>query len=310
MKQFDITLAGEANVDLLFHGLPEDLPADRELLADGMALTLGGSPAITAHNLASLGSRVGFITVDSGDVFARFCIDELTAVGVDLGCVVRPRQSAGTGVSVLLEHGRSRRTLTYTGATNELRYEDLNLDYLSSARHFHLSSYFLLTGLRPHVPRLFSFLKKAGLTISLDPNDDPRDEWNNDFLDVLQYVDVLMPNEREVCAIMRESDAKTALHKLAAKVPMLVVKQGARGATAIENDRRLHVEAAAVSSIDAIGAGDSFNAGFLNAYIRGAGIEDCMRRGNLAGAFSTTAAGGTSALRNRHAFEQFAAIRS
>ena len=64
MNRFDVTLAGEANLDLLFYGLPDDLPADREFIANSMALTLGGSPAITAHNLAALGSRTGFITFD------------------------------------------------------------------------------------------------------------------------------------------------------------------------------------------------------------------------------------------------------
>lgn len=311
MSRFDITLAGEANLDLLLHGLPEDLPTDRELLADGMALALGGSAAITAHNLAALGSSVGFVTIDSGDLFARFCMDELSTAGVDLSRSVRSPHSmgngGGTGVSVLIEHRRSRRTLTYPGATHHLHFEDLDLDYLASARHFHLSSYFLLENLRKDVPRLFDHLKKSGLTLSLDPNDDPQNEWGDDFLEVLRYVDVLMPNEREACAIARESDPKAALHKLAARIPLIVVKQGARGATAIQNGRCLHVEPPDVSPVDAVGAGDSFNAGFLHAFVSGLEVEACMRLGNLAGAFSTTAAGGTQALRNRDAFTRFAA---
>ena len=76
-----MTLAGEANLDLLFYGLPDDLPADRELIADSMALTLGGSPAITAHNLAALGNRTGFITAASDDLFASMCISDLTGRG-------------------------------------------------------------------------------------------------------------------------------------------------------------------------------------------------------------------------------------
>ena len=307
MSQFDITLAGEANLDLLLHGLPEDLPTDRELLADGMALALGGSSAITAHNLAALGSRVGFVTVDSGDLFARFCMEELSAAGVDLSRAVRSPHKGGTGVSVLVEHGQSRRTLTYPGATHHLHYDDLDLDYLASAKHFHLSSYFLLENLRRDVPRLVAHLKQAGLTISLDPNDDPQNKWGSDFLEVLQYVDVLMPNEREACAIARESDPDAALHKLAARIPTVVVKQGARGASAIHNGRRLHAQPPSVSPIDAIGAGDSFNAGFLHAFVNGLEIDACMRLGNLAGAFSTTAAGGTQALRDKSAFSRFSA---
>lgn len=310
MKRFDVTLAGECNLDLLLHGLPEDLPTDRELLANGMALALGGSPAITAHNLAALGSRTGFITVRAADSFGQFCTEELVAAGVDLSHAVSAPPDACTGVSVLLEHEHSRRTLTWSGAAHDLRWEDLDLDYLASARHFHLSSYFLQEKLRGDIPRLFAHLKQAGLTISLDPNDDPQDEWGEDFLEVLRYVDVLMPNEREACAITREADPAAALKQLAKRVPLLVVKQGARGATAFHGRQRFHAEACAVSPLDAIGAGDSFNAGFLHAWLQGTSVEDSLRMGNLAGAFSTTAAGGTTALRNRSAFQKFAAVLS
>ena len=60
MPRFDVTIAGEVNVDLILYGLPDELPRERELLADRMMLTLGGSSAIVAHNLSALGSRVGF----------------------------------------------------------------------------------------------------------------------------------------------------------------------------------------------------------------------------------------------------------
>jgi sugar/nucleoside kinase (ribokinase family) len=60
MPRFDVTIAGELNLDLILYGLPNEMPLERELLADRMMLTLGGSSAIVAHNLAALGSRVGF----------------------------------------------------------------------------------------------------------------------------------------------------------------------------------------------------------------------------------------------------------
>ena len=148
LSRFDVTLVGEANLDLLLYGLPAELPVDRELIANGMGLTLGGSPAITAHNLAVLGCRTGFITAASDDVFGGLCLRDLDSAGVDLSRVVRKPGGGGTGVSVLLQHRDSRRTLTYPGNTVELSWDDLDLDYLASARHFHLSSYFLQSGLR------------------------------------------------------------------------------------------------------------------------------------------------------------------
>jgi sugar/nucleoside kinase (ribokinase family) len=309
VSRFDVTLAGEANLDLLLYGLSDDLPADRELIADGMALTLGGSPAITAHNLAALGSRTGFITATSDDLFGSMCIGDLKAVGVDLSHAVRSEHIANTGVSVLLQHRNSRRTLTYPGNTLNLRWEDLDLEYLADARHFHLSSYFLQEGLRKDVPRLFAYLKRAGLTISIDPNDDPSGAWGESFFEVLKYVDVFMPNEREVCEMMRDSDTERAISKLAARVPVLVVKRGARGAMALAGRDRYESETIAVDFVDAIGAGDSFNAGFLHGFVKGWPLTRCLHFGNLTGAFSTTAAGGIEAFRHRERLDEFLSMR-
>ena len=162
---------GEFNLDLLLYGLPEDLPVERELLADRAEMVLGGSPAITAHNLATFGHRVGFISMAAKDAFASLCVRELEAAGVDLS---RPVDTeSDTGVTILLQHDLVRHMLTYPGNTTHLRFDDLDLEYLASSRHFHLSSYFLQTSLKDDVPRLFALLKEAGLTISVDTNDDP-----------------------------------------------------------------------------------------------------------------------------------------
>ncbi len=84
IAQLDVTLVGESNLDLLLYGLPEELTVEREWIAERMTMTLGGSPAITAHSLAALGSRVGFITPLAEDAFADLCMRTLADAGVDL----------------------------------------------------------------------------------------------------------------------------------------------------------------------------------------------------------------------------------
>ncbi|HTW46771.1 MAG TPA: carbohydrate kinase family protein [Acidobacteriaceae bacterium] len=305
MKRFDVVIAGEANMDLLLYGLPEALPADRELLAEGMQFVLGGSSAITAHNLAALGNRVGFLALAADDAFARFWRAELENAGVDLSHVVAARAGITTGVSVLLQHAQSRRIFTWPGTTAALRLADLDLDSIASAQHFHLSSYFLQRDLRADVPVLLRSCKEQGLTVSLDPNDDPAGEWGHDLLDLLGCVDVLMPNEHETCRLAGDSDLERAIETLRRKVPLLVVKRGLQGAVAIRGEQRVAMPACSVACVDAVGAGDSFNAGFLHGYLRGWDLERCVRLGNCSGAFSTTGVGGTQAFRDRAALAQF-----
>lgn len=295
MARFDVTLAGEITMDLVMYGLPEDLPVEQELLAADMALTLGGSSAITAHNLAALGSKVGFIPQIANDPFTDLCMHRLKKAGVDVSRAVRPKDGVGTGVTVLLQHEITRRALTYAGTISALQYGDLDLDYLASGRHFHLSSFFLQSGLQPEVPRLLAEMRQAGLTTSMDTNDDPKNTWRGPVQETLQSVDIFMPNKRELCAISGEKDFEAAVEKLAALVPMLVVKCGSEGALVVYKGKRYTSPAIPIQIIDAVGAGDSFNSGFLHAYVNGGDVPECLELGNLCGSYSTTASGGTQA---------------
>ena len=141
MANFEVTIAGELNLDLILYGLPEPLPPERELLASDMSITLGSSSAIVAHNLASLGSRVGFISCIGKDDLGRTALDCLQQAGVDVSRVLMKPEPAKTGLTVILQRDGGRNILTYPGTIFDLKMEDLDFEYLSSSRHFHLSSF-------------------------------------------------------------------------------------------------------------------------------------------------------------------------
>ena len=304
MSNLDIAIAGEINFDLILYGLPEQMPTERELLASAFSMTLGSSSAIVAHNLAALGSRVGFITKVGGDELGRMAVERLSASGVDLSLIVRAKGS-GSGVTVILPHERDRHMFTYLGTISDLRFEELDFEYLTSARHFHMSSLFLQRALSAQVPELFRRMKSAGLTTSLDTNDDPDDRWEGGLEATLPHVDILLPNEREAMKIARADDLETAVARLSARVKTLVVKLGSRGAMAIQGGQRFTAPAMNVKVIDPVGAGDSFDAGFLHKFVQGADLQTCLAFGNRCGAFSTTASGGTEAFRDPTAMQNF-----
>jgi sugar/nucleoside kinase (ribokinase family) len=310
MPHFDVTIAGELNLDLILYGLPEQLAPERELLADRMMLTLGSSSAIVAHNLCALGSRVGFQSRIGDDPLGKIALERLQEGGVETSRVRRVPGAITTGLTVILHHEKWRNILTYPGNIAELAWSDLDLDYLADARHFHLSSYYLQRALRPRVVELFRYMKSKGLTISLDTNDDPDDRWEGNLKEVLQFVDVFLPNEREACKAAGTEDLETAIHELSQRVPLLVIKMGRQGAMAKRGDQRFISAAKLVDAVDPVGAGDSFDAGFLHEYVRGADISACLEKGNLAGALSTTRPGGTEAFRDPEHRKNFLAEHS
>jgi sugar/nucleoside kinase (ribokinase family) len=296
-RRFDITIAGETNLDLVLYGLPEQMSTERELLGSEFKVTLGGSSSILAHNLAALGSRVGFISRVGRDEMGDIALARLGESGVDLSHI-SSREDVGTGVTVLLPHGQRRHILTYLGAMAKMTVADLDLAYLTSSRHFHLSSLFLQTGLQPGLPEFFDQLKKAGLTLSLDTNDDPNDSWGGVLDQLLDRIDVLLPNEDEILRIAKKPTLEESLDSLAPRIPLIVVKCGARGAVVQQGTKRDWVPSLRVEPIDTIGAGDSFNAGFLNFYVKGESPLRAAAMGNVTGALSTLRSGGTEAYRD------------
>jgi sugar/nucleoside kinase (ribokinase family) len=305
MPRFDVTVAGELNLDLILYGVPEELLPEREFLADRMMLTLGGSSAIMAHNLAALGNRVGFQSRIGDDQFGQVALDQLQQSGVDVTRVRRVTGATKTGLTVILQRQAWRNMVTYSGTIAEFCWEDLDLDYLANSRHFHLCSYYLQRGLRPRVGELFQHLKSAGLTISLDTNDDPDNEWQGGLHEILRYVDLFLPNEREARKAAGTEDLDLAIRTLAELVPIVVVKLGRDGAMAQRGKERFTSPAQKVDAVDPIGAGDSFDAGFLHQYLRGADVPACLASGNMAGALSTTRSGGTEAFRDAEHREKF-----
>jgi sugar/nucleoside kinase (ribokinase family) len=299
-KPLDLTIAGETNLDLILYGLPEQMPTERELLGSGFTTTLGGSSSILAHNLSILGTRVGFISQVGSDEMGKIALARLGEAGVDRSHITR-RSDIGTGVTILLPHGRRRHILTYPGAMAHMTVADLDLDYLLTSRHFHLSSLFLQTALQPGLPKLFDYLRQTGLTLSLDTNDDPSGQWGGVLDQLLDKIDIFLPNEEEIKKIAGKPTLEQALDTLAPRVPLIAVKCGSRGAVVQRGSQRDWIAPVLLKPadlVDTIGAGDSFNAGFLSAYLNGRDPLRSAAIGNITGALSTLRTGGTEAYRD------------
>jgi sugar/nucleoside kinase (ribokinase family) len=293
MSELDCIVAGEANVDLLIDGIAQ-LEFEKEKLAKGCGLTLGGSSAITAFNLSRLGARVGFISVVGKDLFGRFVEERLATAGIDLTALRQDREEK-TGITIWCQNGKRRAGMTYLGTIAGLRPLDVKEAYLKRARHFHVGAYFLLEGFHAGAARVFQKARRLGMTTSLDCNFDPAEKWDSGIRGVLKHVDVFLPNETEALRLTGAASVRAAALELATLARTVVVKMGARGALVATAGESFRVPAVKARVVDATGAGDSFNAGFLACYLRGGSMAECAGAGVVAGAKSVGFVGGTAA---------------
>jgi sugar/nucleoside kinase (ribokinase family) len=291
MKTYDILIAGEINPDLILSGNVVPEFGQVEKLVEDATLAIGSSSAIFACGAARLGLRVAFIGVCGDDVFGRFMFEEMQKRNVDVSNVI-VRATEQTGLSVILNQGADRAILTYPGLIPTLQASDISDALLCQVRHLHIASYFLQTKLQPDLPNLFRRVHSLGSTTSLDTNYDPSEKWLG-FDELLSVTDIFLPNKIEALSITQLNDVELAARQLANKSKLVAIKLGADGALACQEDLITRSDSVSVNVADTVGAGDSFDAGFIYGYLNDWELHKSLRMACVCGALSTQRAGGT-----------------
>ncbi len=299
MKIFDVLVVGELNVDIILDDIQGFPQVGKEILAKNFNLTLGSSSAIFASNLSALGSNVAFLGKIGTDDLAMTLESSLLQKNVDTGFILKSAIHK-TGATVVMNYDVDRANITFPGAMEHLREEEVTDSILKSAKHLHLSSVFLQTALKKDIVLLFRRAKDLGLTTSMDPQWDPQETWDLDLNQLLPFIDVFLPNVLEFQFLTDSENITSGLQRVASIANTIVIKDGEKGAH-LWNDGTAVFKPAYLneSVIDCIGAGDSFDAGFIHKFIQGKPLTECLEFGNVTGAINTTASGGTTAFKNR-----------
>lgn len=292
-----VLVVGDLNPDLVLVGDVTPRFGQAEQLLDAAELVIGGSAGIAAHGLARLGRPVSLVAAVGDDAFGVRVCAQLEAAGVAVD-EVRRRAAVATGLSVVLSAGDDRAILTLPGAIPTLTADEvlgsLRQRADSGLRHVHLCSLFLQPGLLKEASSVLQEAHALGLTTSLDTNGDPAGAWQG-VHELLPLLDVLFPNRAEVIALGQDDDPYAAAARLAERGPLIVVKNGPLGGFAVApSGELLEVPGEPVTAVDATGAGDSFDAAFLDAWLDDLTLAECVRRAVLAGALSVRALGGTA----------------
>ena len=312
-RDIDILVVGELNPDIV---VSDDDPipvfGEVERVVRSIGMTIGSSSAIFACGAARLGLRVAFGGVVGDDQFGRFMLEAMAARGIDVAaCTVDAARP--TGATVILSSGRDRAMLTAVGTIGALDVSKVPAALVARARHVHLGAYFLQGGAGDgagggggggRLPAFFAAARAQGITTSFDTNWDPTERWDGGVAEMLRSCDVFLPNALEARRISGKDDVEDAARELVRiggigrpdGGPIVAVKLGSQGALAVGPGTPLvRVPAMPVGVVDTTGAGDSFNAGFLRAWLDGGSIEDALRLGAACGALSTRAMGGVDA---------------
>ncbi|WP_236973930.1 carbohydrate kinase family protein [Membranihabitans maritimus] len=301
-----VLVIGELNIDIILDKFSAFPSIGKEVFADQMNITMGSSSAIFASNLSNLGNDVSFIGVIGKDYYGKMIIDTLHQHNVNTEWI-RESSTHSTGLTVILNAYEDRANVTYPGSMKTLSKNNIDTNLFSHFSHLHISSYFLQPLLKAEIPHLFGKAKQWGLTTSFDMQWDPHETWEISLKEILPNVDVFLPNEIELVNATGADTVPEALEVIKPYSNITVVKQGNRGSKLFSNNTEYDLPAFLNEDVvDAIGAGDSFNAGFIHKYLQKMPLKVCQEFGSIIAAISTTQAGGTKALESKHEREKIA----
>ena len=305
MKNFDIIALGELNVDLILNNIEGFPEVGKEKFAKQMTLTLGSSTAIFAANAAAIGAKVAFCGMIGNDSFGDLVESSLKAKGVDTRFLIRQDKHA-TGATICMSYDEDRANLTYQGAMDFMGLDDIDPEVFKTAKHIHISSIYMQSGVKRDLKKILELCKQNGVTTSLDSQWDPAEQWDLDYKEILPLVTVFMPNETELKFLTRKQTLEEALEAIRPFTNAAVIKCGSKGSILMRKGMPDRKQDALLNKnvVDCIGAGDSFNSGFITRLAAGDPLDRCQEYGNMTGAVNTTAAGGTTAFTSREDVER------
>ena len=298
----EVTCVGILVADVV--GKPIDsLPGRGRLaLVDRMELHSGGCAANTGIALAKLGVDTAIIGKVGDDGFGDFLVQRFEKNGMDAGGLVRDPDTA-TSATMVLVHGDGERSfLHYLGANATLRLEDIDFERVRNSKVLHIAGALVMPALDGEpTAELLRQAKAAGVITAFDTVWDATGHWMEKVAPCLPYVDYLLPSyeEARMLAGGLEAPEEIAQFLLDAGAKVVGLKLGERGAYVASADgSSFRTPIFPVEAIDALGAGDSFVAGFLAGVVRDWDLSQCARFATAVGASCVMALGATTGIKS------------
>ncbi|HEY0447242.1 MAG TPA: adenosine kinase [Allosphingosinicella sp.] len=249
----------------------------------------GGSAANTVAGIAMLGGTAGFIGQVADDQLGEVFAHDIRALGVEFTTEARNGAVPTARCLILVTPDAQRTMNTFLGAAQYLPPAALDEQQVRDAAILYLEGY-LWDPEEPRraMERAIEIAHAAGRKVAFTLSDAfcisrHRDGFNR-LIDSGR-IDILFANEVEILSLTGESDFDSAVAAAASRLPLLVVTRSEKGAIAVENGRRVEVQAEPIDKlVDTTGAGDLFAAGFLFGRARGRPNEESLRIGAIAAA--------------------------
>ncbi len=279
------------------------IPEDGARLSKGacLGMRIAGAESNTAIALARLGHSAAWISRLGRDAFGSFVLRSIESEGVDTSQVridfAHPTgimfKDINPGSETIVQYYRSHSAASFLLPT------DLDAAFFKVAGILHITGITPVLSESCHetIRRAIALARDEGLLISFDPNIRKKLWKDKDYtprlLELLALSDIVLTGLSEAETLFQTREIHTVADRIFnyPQVKYVAVKNGEKGALVASRSERIHIEPIPCHSIDPVGAGDGFNAGFLHGILEGKDLRSCGLYGGIIGALATETTG-------------------
>jgi sugar/nucleoside kinase (ribokinase family) len=293
-------------------GRPVDaIPEGQGLaLLDEIRMTIAGTAAATAMDLARLGTPVATVAVVGDDVLGRWLTGALADEGVDVSGI-HVDSSVPTSATMLpIRPNGERPALHVIGANAKVDTSMIDWEAHAGAKHVHLGGSLLLEKIDgPPTAELLRVAHAKGMTTSLDIIGVPGQDYEHVFGEAYPHLDYLLINNDDAMLLSEQPNVESAIEWFLGRgVGTCAITVGGDGAIVRTSGQpATHIPAYDVEVVDTTGCGDAFSAGFIQAIVRGSNPEEAAKVGVGMGSFTARALGSDASPRSRTELDDFMA---
>ncbi len=275
--KFEVICFGALNIDRLYK-VSHIAKAEEESEIIDFKQSPGGSAANTAVGLARLGVKTGYIGKVAKGPEGEYLLNAFREEGVNTdGIIVSESGRCGTVMGFVNQKGE-RALYLDPGVNNTLKFEEIDLEYASSADFLHITSF---AGEKPFQAqkKLLKMLKNTKVT--LDPGMIYARKGLRNLRPLIKKCFAVFPNENELRLLTGKDYEEGADVLLSEGVKIVAVKLGGKGCFVTNGQDRYLIKPYRVKVIDSTGAGDAFCAGFLYGLLNRKTLRECGLLGNF-----------------------------
>jgi sugar/nucleoside kinase (ribokinase family) len=292
-----VILIGDINIDLSLKGISNisEIKLGAELGINEYTFDIGGSGFNFIKALNSFGVETDFFGKIGNDFFGHNIREYLNKYKITSSLIIE--DEIKTGITTMVPIKNNRFFFTYSGGNEYLNIGDLDFRKIARFDHVHLSSFYLLKSLQPDYITLLKKIKaNKNVTVSFDIGFDPLRNWQSEkIFEILEYVDIFLPNETEALNITKSKNIEKTLDILTGYCKIVIIKLGPKGLMAKNRsdtgDEITTLLPYDVEVADTSCCGDCFDAGFIYGFLNGYGFQNSLSLANGCGSLQASKLG-------------------